>query len=317
MVRERREVDVILHVDRERRGERLRRIAPAFPLERLGTDAEIGVEQCVEAPLPGGRERLLAILRGCHDGVEIGFQHAREFVEIGFVRAVVEAGVDVVRHDAVGLDALRHVARGAAFGEVDRAVHAHVFFGLVHERVAHDPHLREVHFAAAAPQDLAFEHRHGRVAPARAAAVLILHGGRAQDVPVGEPVSFGFAVGFGGLRSGGEYRAEHQQSKEVFHKRVVCLRLSVRCGRGGSGCAGYRLAAKSLPGSGSRGGSSPPRHALRVVISSRWRRSSGTPRGSAPRAWRPWAAGSFSPCRRCRRRSGRSSRACPDPRRSA
>ena len=44
---------------------------------------------------------------------------------------------------------------------------------------------------------------------------------------------------------------------------------------------------------------------VRSISSSR-RRSSGTPRGSAPRVWCRAAAGSSSPCRRCRRRSGRS-----------
>ena len=73
------------------------------------------------------------------------------------------------------LDSFGHVVRSAALGEVDLAVHADVFHGLVHERVAHDPHLGEVDRTAAGAQDLAFEERESRVAPAGAAAVSYTH----------------------------------------------------------------------------------------------------------------------------------------------
>ena len=160
----------------------------------------------------------------------------------------------------------RHVVRGAAFGEVDRPVHADILLGLVHERVAHDPHLREVHCGPSGAQDLALEERERRDAPARAAAALVLDRRRGDDLRVGETVALrGRRVG--GLRPCRECEAEGDERKhQVFH-----LMGSFKC-----------------------------------FISLTRRRSSGSRPASASRVSPPSAGGSSCPCRRCRRRSGRS-----------
>lgn len=192
VVCERTDVDIVVDVDRQRGGERLGRVFLALIGESLGHRAEIFVQNGVETPFPSRRERLVRRFgAGLHHCVEVGFQHAREFVEIGFLGAVVEARVGFERDDAVVADAFRHVARGPAFGEVDLAVHADVFHGFLHERMADDPHFGEVHGGASRTQDFPFEERKGRVAPAGAATALILDRGHGDQFDVGEPVAFG------------------------------------------------------------------------------------------------------------------------------
>ena len=117
--------------------------------------------QAVERGLP---------LSAVEHAVEVGFEHDRQLVEIGFLGSVVQARIDLEGDDAVGLDALRHVVRSASLGEVQLSVQADVLLGLVHERVADDPHFREVHLGASGLEDFALEERQGREAPAGAAA---------------------------------------------------------------------------------------------------------------------------------------------------
>ena len=79
-------------------------------------------------------------------------------------------------------------------GKVQRAVHADIHLGLLHEGVAYDPHLREVHRLATLAQDLALEEAQRREAPAGAAAVLILDGGRLNHFLIGEDVALGLLL---------------------------------------------------------------------------------------------------------------------------
>jgi len=67
-------------------GERPGRVFLALIGEGLGHRAEIFVQDGVETPFPSRRERLVRRFgAGLHHCVEVGFQHAREFVEIGFL----------------------------------------------------------------------------------------------------------------------------------------------------------------------------------------------------------------------------------------
>ena len=116
-------------------------------------------------------------------------------MEVGLLGAVVEAGIGLLRHDAVAADAVDHVMRSSALGEIDLTVHADIFDRLLTQAVAHHPHLGEVHRLAAGLQDLALEERMGRETPAGAAAVLVLHGGDGHDFRVGEDVAFAFPAG--------------------------------------------------------------------------------------------------------------------------
>ena len=228
MMREGGDVDVVVHVDRQRCGERPGRILLALVGECFGHPAEILVEDGVEAAFPCRRKRFVrGFAAGCDHGVEVGLQHERQFVEIGFLGAVVEARIGLLRYDAVVLDSFGHVVRSAALGEVDLAVHADVFHGLVHERVAHDPHLGEVDRTAAGAQDLAFEEREGRVAPAGAAAVLVLDRGHGDQPDVGESVSLRLGCG-GSLRCGREGGAERKGCQQEFFHRLCCLGIGVR-----------------------------------------------------------------------------------------
>ena len=137
-------------------------------------------------------------------------------VERGFFSPEVQSGIDLEGDDSVAFDSLGHVVRGAAFGEVEFPVQADVFLALVHERVADDPHLREVHLGTSGAEDLALEHRHRRVAPAGAAAALVLDRRRAEDLAFGEAIPLGR---IGRLGCGSECEAEcESRRKQVFHR---------------------------------------------------------------------------------------------------
>ncbi len=139
-------------------------------------------------------------------------------MEVGLVGAVVEPRVDLERHDAVFLDGLGDVVRRTALGEVQFAVHPDVFFGLFHEGVADDPHLREVDRSAACAQDFTLQKRKGREAPACAAAVLVLDGCHLQHLGVGEAVALGLGLFGCRLGDGAAQSADGQQGKQkVFH----------------------------------------------------------------------------------------------------
>ena len=215
MVGEGGEVYVVIHVDGQRFGEALGGVLPAFIGEGFGTGSEIGVEDGVESAFPGGRKGSVS-LRGVDYGVEVGFQHGGQFVEIGLVGSVVETGIYLERHDSVLFDPFGDVVRGASLGEIEFAVQADVLHGLVHERMADDPHFGEVHFGASGSEDLAFEHRHRGVAPAGSAAVLVLDGRRADDLAVGEAIPL---CGVGILCRGSEGDPESQCGEDqVFHR---------------------------------------------------------------------------------------------------
>ena len=271
MVRERREVHVVFHVDRQRCGERFGRVLLTLVGERFGHRAEVLVEEGVEAAFPGRREGLAA-LRGLEHAVEVGFEHDRQLVEIGFLGSVVQARIDLEGDDAVGLDALRHVVRSASLGEVQLSVQADVLLGLVHERVADDPHFREVHLGASGLEDFALKERQGREAPAGAAAALVLDGRGRDELHVGEFVTRRGVVLIGGLRRGRAGEADCECGKQqVFHSVLgFCVVVVLR------------------------------------IISSTPKRSSDSRPASGFRAWFPAAGGSSCPCRRYRRRSGRS-----------
>lgn len=216
---ERREFDVVVHVDRQRRGERCGGVLLALIGEFLGHGAEIGVEDAVQPGLPGGREfASVAVFRGGGDHrVGIGFDHGVDLVEVGFVVAVVQSRIDLLGDDAVALDAAGHVVGLAADGEVQRTVEPDVFHRFFEVDVAHDPHLREVQFGTSGAEDLAFEERQGRVAPAGAAAALVFHGGDGHDLNVGETVALRSGR-FGRLCRGSSCETERECGEnEVFH----------------------------------------------------------------------------------------------------
>ena len=90
------------------------------------------------------------------------------------------------------------------------------------------PYFRVVaQFHAAGAQDLAFEEREGRVAPAGAAAVLVLDRGHGDQPDVGESVSLRLGCG-GSLRCGREGGAERKGCQQEFFHRLCCLGIGVR-----------------------------------------------------------------------------------------
>ena len=190
-------------------------------------------------------------------------------MEVGFGRAVVETRVDLERYDPVPLDSLGHVVRSTSLGKVQLSVQTDVFVGLVHERMANDPHFREVHFGASGAQNLVFEQREGRVAPARTAAVLVFDRRGGEHFRVGEPVSFGFGGCFGCFGRSGECDAAGESGQQNFFHALSVF-----------GFDGFTF--------------------------SNLRRFSGSRRASALRVCSLSAAGSFCLCMRYRDRSGRS-----------
>ena len=145
------DLDVVVHVEPQRCSERLRRILLALPGEFFGFGAEIGVQNGIQAALPGRRQ----LVAGDH-------------------------GVHIPLDDAV--------ARTAADGQIERTVHTGVLHRLLEIGVAHDPHRRQVVLPAAVAQNLAFEKREGRVGPAGAAAVLVLDRSHGEGLHIGETI---------------------------------------------------------------------------------------------------------------------------------
>ena len=177
------DLDVVVHVEPQRCSERLRRILLALPGEFFGFGTEIGVQNGIQAALPGRRQ----LVAGDH-GVHIPLDDAVDLREVGQVGAVAETRIDLRRHDAVFLDPVGHVARTTADGQIERTVHTGVLHRLLEIGVAHDPHRRQVVLPAAVAQNLAFEKREGRVGPAGAAAVLVLDRSHGEGLHVGETV---------------------------------------------------------------------------------------------------------------------------------
>ena len=172
MVGKRCDRDVIVEVDRERSRKRLGSIGLAFVDKRFGELAEISVEHSVESLAPGCRDALLVGL--ADNGLHISREHVGHLIVRVLVLPVVEAAVGFLGHYAVILPHVGHIERAAALGEVESAVHAHIFVGLVVVAMTHDEHFRKIHLFSGFAQNLILEERQSRKTPACARLILIL-----------------------------------------------------------------------------------------------------------------------------------------------
>ena len=144
MVGERADFDIVIEVDWQRSGVTLRGVLLAADREFFGHRAEVGVEDAVQALLPGRGELAVFLVARLDDRIGISLDYGVDFVELRFLVAVVQAGINLLGDDAVAAYAVDDVMRLAADGEVQAAVQADVLDCLFEVDVAYDPHLREV-----------------------------------------------------------------------------------------------------------------------------------------------------------------------------
>ena len=215
VVRERAEEHVVPRVDADDLvGKGARRVVAPLPFERVGYDAQVGVQDALETLEPRRRELAILVL---DDAIEVGLQHLVEFTVRVHVGAVVEPGVGVLGHRPVLLEHVEVVVYRTATTEVAAAVHAHVTLGLLLVAHPHHEHLRQIHRRLAHAQHLCFDKAARGVAPARAGPLLVGHGG-GEDVTLrGEAVALGLLL----LRvlsadAGGEQQAKQEEPCRVL-----------------------------------------------------------------------------------------------------
>ena len=166
---------IILFVDAQHLGKRLGRVLLSLEGEFLGTRAQIGVKDALQAHFPL-RGQLGAVAFG--DGFHIGLQRGKELGEVGQRVANHRPGT---RHSLLGADAVtvndfEHIVGRATLRETAVAVHTHVIFSTIDIVLAGHKHLAQVIHLARLAQQFGLNIADGRIGPARAAAVLVLHG---------------------------------------------------------------------------------------------------------------------------------------------
>ena len=102
------------------------------------------------------------------------------------VFAIFKAGIHLVRNYAIVFEHIHHVDKTPALGKVSSTIKAYKLTGLVLVAFTGNKHFREVGLNACFAQNLIFNERYAREAPASPRLVLIFYRGGLGNLNIGK-----------------------------------------------------------------------------------------------------------------------------------
>ena len=212
---ERRDTDVIVHLNGQRSSKALRCVGLALPSERLGQLTHIGIEDTLETVNPRGCQFLkLALVNHIGIALKVG----GEFRGVELLVAIGHTGIHLVGYHTVVLPHIVHVIGSTALSKVNGTIHADVLDSLVQVAVIDNKALAQVNLLARFAQNLALKESVGRVAPACSRLVLVLDRSSLDNLEIGELESRAIGDDDFVVGHGIERKAHCQNSnQQMFH----------------------------------------------------------------------------------------------------